>query len=124
MFLFFEKLSFQLRSAILCANYKTTKGEFAMGSILETVMLVCFGFSWPLNVIKAYRAKTAKGTSLPFILLIIAGYIAGISAKLITGQINYVLIAYILNLAIVSLNVVVYFHNVSLDKKRLQGLEA
>ena len=95
-----------------------------MGSILETVMLVCFGFSWPLNVIKAHRAKTAKGTSLPFILLIIAGYIAGISAKLITGQINYVLIAYILNLAIVSLNVVVYFHNVSLDKKRLQGLEA
>ena len=95
-----------------------------MGSILETVMLVCFGFSWPLNVIKAYRTKTAKGTSLPFILLIIAGYIAGISAKLITGQINYVMIAYILNLAIVSLNVVVYFYNVSLDKKRLQGLEA
>ena len=95
-----------------------------MGSILETVMLVCFGFSWPLNVIKAHRAKTAKGTSLPFILLIIAGYIAGISAKLITGQINYVLIAYILNLLIVSLNVVVYFRNVSLDKKRLQGLEA
>ena len=95
-----------------------------MGSILETIMLVCFGFSWPLNVIKAYRAKTAKGTSLPYIFLIIAGYIAGISAKLITGQINYVLIAYILNLAIVSLNVVVYFRNVSLDKKRLQGLEA
>ena len=95
-----------------------------MGSILETVMLVCFGFSWPLNVIKAYRAKTAKGTSLPFILLIITGYIAGISAKLISGQINYVLIAYILNLAIVSLNLIVYFHNVSLDKKRLQGMEA
>ena len=95
-----------------------------MESIFETVMLVCFGFSWPLNVIKAYKAKTAKGTSLPFILLIISGYIAGISAKLITGQINYVLIAYILNLAIVSLNVVVYFRNVSLDKKRLQGSEA
>ena len=87
-------------------------------------MLVCFGFSWPLNVIKAYKAKTAKGTSLPFILLIITGYIAGISAKLISGQINYVLLAYILNLAIVSLNVIVYFRNVSLDKKRLQGLEA
>lgn len=93
-----------------------------MGSILETVMLICFGFSWPLNVIKSYKAKTAKGTSLPFILLIITGYVAGISAKIITGQINYVLIAYILNLAIVSLNVIVYFHNVSLDKKRLLGL--
>ena len=88
-----------------------------MGSILETIMLVCFGFSWPLNVIKAYRAKTAKGTSLPFILLIITGYIAGISAKISSGQINYVLIAYILNLAIVSLNVVVYFRNVALDRK-------
>ena len=94
-----------------------------MGPILETIMLVCFGFSWPLNVIKAYKAKTAKGTSLPFILLIITGYIAGISAKLISGQINYVLIAYILNLTIVSLNVIVYFRNVSLDKKRLQRME-
>ncbi|MEE1172100.1 MAG: hypothetical protein U0K87_07060 [Ruminococcus sp.] len=95
-----------------------------MGPILETIMLVCFGFSWPLNVIKAYKAKTAKGTSLSFVLLIITGYIAGISAKLISGQINYVLIAYILNLAIVSLNVIVYFRNVSLDKKRLQEMEA
>ena len=95
-----------------------------MGSILETIMLVCFGFSWPLNVIKAYKAKTAKGTSLPFVLPIIIGYTAGISAKLISGQINYVLIAYILNLAIVSLNVIVYFRNVSLDKKRLQETEA
>ena len=94
-----------------------------MGSILETIMLVCFGFSWPLNVIKAYRAKSAKGTSLPFILLIITGYIAGISAKIISGQINYVLIAYIFNLAIVSLNVIVYFRNVSLDKKHLQETE-
>lgn len=91
-----------------------------MGSMLETTMLLCFGFSWPLNVIKAYKARTAKGTSLPFILLIITGYIAGISAKIITHQITYVLIAYVLNLAIVSLNILVYFRNVSLDKKRLQ----
>ena len=95
-----------------------------MGSILETVMLVCFGFSWPLNVMKAYKAKTAKGTSLPFILLIVAGYIAGITAKVITDQINYVRIAYIVNLAIVSLNIVIYFRNVSLDKKRLLELGA
>lgn len=95
-----------------------------MGSILETVMLVCFGFSWPLNVMKSYKAKTAKGTSLPFIMLIITGYIAGISAKIISGQINYVLIAYIVNLSIVSLNIVVYFRNVSLDKKNLNSLEA
>ena len=85
--------------------------------ILETIMLVCFGFSWPMNLIKAYKARTAKSTSLPFILLIITGYIAGISAKIANSNLNYVLIAYLLNLAIVSLNLVVYFRNVALDKK-------
>lgn len=89
-----------------------------MGSIFETVMLLCFGFSWPMNLIKAYNAKTAKGTSLPFILLIIVGYVAGITAKIVTGQTNYVLAAYVLNLAIVLLNLVIYFRNSTLDKKR------
>ncbi len=88
-----------------------------MASILETVMLICFGCSWPLNLVKAYRARTAKGTSLPFILLIISGYIAGIFAKIISGQITYVLIAYIVNLLMVSTHLVVYFRNVALDKK-------
>ena len=81
-------------------------------------MLVCFGISWPLNVIKAYRARTAKGSSLPFILMIMVGYVAGITAKVISGQTNYVLAAYILNLAIVSLNLIIYFRNVALDHKR------
>lgn len=88
-----------------------------LAPILETIMLVCFGFSWPMNLIKACKARTSKSTSLPFILLIIMGYIAGISAKIVLGNINYVLVAYILNLAIVSLNLVVYFRNVALDKK-------
>ena len=91
-----------------------------MGSVLETVMLVCFGFSWPINVIKAYKARTARGTSLPFILLILTGYVAGISAKLVSGQINYVLIAYIVNFLAVSLNLAVYFRNRTLDKAQDQ----
>lgn len=80
-------------------------------------MLICFGFSWPLNVIKAIRARSAKNMSLPFILLIITGYIAGISAKLMTGQINYVLAAYFINLAIVMVNLGVYFRNRRLDNE-------
>lgn len=88
-----------------------------LAHLLEAGMLVCFGFSWPLNVVKAYRAKTAKGTSLAFIILIIIGYIAGISAKIINNQFNYVLGVYFLNLAIVSANVFVYIRNKRLDKK-------
>ena len=88
-----------------------------MSSLLETLMLICFGCSWPLNLMKAYKSRTAKSTSLPFILLIITGYIAGITAKVLSGQINYVLVAYLINLAIVSLNLLVYFRNVFLDRK-------
>ena len=102
---------------IFLAQQKT-KERFYIGSIFETVMLLCFGFSWPMNLIKAYNAKTAKGTSLPFILLIIIGYVAGITAKIVTGQTNYVLAAYVLNLAIVLLNLVIYFRNSTLDKKK------
>lgn len=88
------------------------------GHLCEALMLVCFGFSWPLNVRKAYKARTTKGTSLAFIILIITGYIAGITAKYLNHQINYVLAVYFINLAIVSCNVVVYFRNLALDKRR------
>lgn len=87
-----------------------------MSQILEIVMLICFGLSWPMSVVKNIKAKTARTMSLPFTLLIIGGYIAGITAKILSNQINFVLVAYLLNLAIVSLNVVVYFINRRYDK--------
>lgn len=88
-----------------------------MAEILEATMLVCFGFSWPINLIKNVRAHSAKGMSLQFILLIIAGYVAGITSKLITHRINYVLAVYFFNLAVVSCNLIVYFHNRRLDAR-------
>lgn len=88
-----------------------------MSGILETAMLVCFGISWPMNVYRNYKSRTAKGMSLGFIMLIILGYVAGIAAKLITHNITYVLAVYLLNLAIVSVNVLVYVRNKRLDKQ-------
>lgn len=88
-----------------------------MSGILETTMLVCFGISWPMNVYRNYKSRTAKGMSLGFIMLIILGYVAGIAAKLITHNITYVLAVYVLNLAIVSVNVLVYVRNKRLDKQ-------
>lgn len=82
-----------------------------MTQVLEATMLICFGFSWPMSVYKNYKARTAKSMSLPFTLLIISGYIAGISAKIYSHTFNYVLVVYILNLLIVSANVAVYFIN-------------
>lgn len=88
-----------------------------MSELLEIVMLICFGFSWPVSVVKSYRARTAKGSSPLFIGLIITGYIAGISAKLLSGNTGVVLVVYILNLAMVSLNLLIYFRNRSLDRR-------
>ncbi len=87
-----------------------------MAHFLEAAMLVCFGFSWPMNVYKNYKAGTAKSMSIQFILLIITGYVAGITAKLWSHTINYVLAVYIINLAIVSVNVFVYIRNRRLDR--------
>ena len=90
--------------------------------ILETIMLICFGFSWPINAVKNYRAKTAKSMSLPFMLLTLTGYFVGIAAKFVriadTGEFTYVLIAYFINVISVSVNISLYFINRRHDKER------
>ena len=88
-----------------------------MTEIFETIMLLCFGFSWPLTVYRNIKSRTAKTMSLGFILLIIVGYVAGITAKISSDNIGFVLGVYILNLAIVSVNLCVYFRNKKLDSK-------
>jgi len=92
-----------------------------MYEILETLMLLCFGASWPISVMKNIKSKTAKSMSLQFILLIIVGYLAGIAGKIVSGNINYVLVVYIINLLFVSVNLVVYFINKNYDRKSLNA---
>ncbi len=94
-----------------------------MAELLEIIMIVCFGASWPLNVIKSYKARTAKGKSLAFLCLIFLGYIAGIASKFLNeaymasfSEKWYVLFFYFLNLAMVSADIVLYFRNRKLDK--------
>ena len=94
-----------------------------MPEILEIIMILCFGASWPFNVVKSYRARTAKGKSLLFLILIEVGYIAGIAAKLTNpvymaafGEKWYVLFFYVLNFTMVGVDVVLYFRNRRLDK--------
>ena len=89
-----------------------------VAEIFEIIMIVCFGFSWPMNVIKSYRSRTTKGKSLPFLLLIITGYVFGIIGKLLGGSFKwYVLFFYVLNFIMVGADLVVYYRNYQLDKK-------
>ena len=96
---------------------KKEREENKMAELLESTMLICFGLSWPMNLAKNIRARSARNMSLQFILLIITGYVAGISAKIYNHRFNYVLVVYLLNLVVVSANVVVYFINLSYDQQ-------
>ena len=94
-----------------------------MSEILEIIMIVSFGASWPLNVMKSYKARTTKGKSLAFLLLIFFGYIAGIASKFVNeaymsqiGQKWYVLFFYVLNLIMVGIDLLIYVRNYKLDK--------
>ncbi|CAM2795115.1 hypothetical protein [Slackia exigua] len=89
-----------------------------MASVLEAIMLVCFGLSWPINAIKAYKAQTAAGTSWAFLALITFGYIAGIAAKFVGGMVNWVLAVYFLNLAALAVNWAIFFRNRAVDAQR------
>ena len=89
--------------------------------IFEIIMIVSFGASWPINVMKSYKARTTKGKSLPFLILILVGYIFGIASKFIDPTYNfakkwYVVFFYILNLVMVGIDLLLYVRNYRLDK--------
>lgn len=81
-------------------------------------MLLCFGCSWPMNITKSIRAKTAKGKSLAFELFVLVGYICGITAKCISGLINWVFAIYILDLLMVATDILLTLRNRRLDKRK------
>ena len=81
-------------------------------------MLVSFGLSWPVNALNAWKARTAKGTSLAFLVLITFGYVAGIAAKFVGNNITWVLVVYVINLAMLVANILIYVRNSRLDAQR------
>lgn len=102
----------------------------ALATVFEIVMVLCFGASWPFNIIRAYKARTAKGTSLPFTLLIGTGYVGGILSKIFAaanagaGYWTWLrvlaFVFYFINLAMIVTALVIYFRNKKLDEKRAQ----
>ena len=95
-----------------------------MAELLEIIMVVSFGASWPLNVMKSYKTRTTKGKSLGFLCLIFFGYIAGVLSKLVNVQYMaafsekwYVLFFYVLNLIMVGADLLLYIRNYRIDKE-------
>lgn len=97
-----------------------------MLDLLEALMIICFGVSWPISIYKSYKSRTAKGKSVMFEVFIWFGYIFGIARKILEvgsgetfGALFYVAFAfYILNISEVTIDIVLYFRNSKLDKLR------
>ena len=91
-----------------------------MSEILEIIMVVSFGISWPLNVIKSYQARSTKGKSLWFLVLIFFGYICGIASKLTADSYKwYVLFFYVLNFIMVGVDLLLYWRNYRLEYREI-----
>lgn len=88
-----------------------------IAQIFEALMVICFGLSWPLSVSKSWKSRTAKGKSLFFEVFIWVGYLFGIAGKIITGNITYVFVFYVLNTLMVSVDILLYFRNRRLDQE-------
>ena len=81
-------------------------------------MLVCFGISWPFNIAKSLRSRTAKGKSVAFELLIIAGYLCGLVGKFILDNLSYVVFFYIADILMVAADLALTLRNRRLDRER------
>lgn len=104
-------------------------------SIMEMMMVMCFGISWPLNIVKAWKARTAKGTSLLFYFFIWIGYVFALAGKFALIYANapkpwyetvhwYVMFFYIVNIVMVSAGIGIYFRNRMLDKAAAKAVTA
>ena len=89
--------------------------------LCEIGMLVAFGFSWPFNIIKSWRSRTAKGKSVVFEFIVVFGYLIGLCGKIVsyrrTDVWAYSVWFYLADIAMVMADIVLYFRNSALDRK-------
>ena len=79
--------------------------------ILEAGMLFCFGFAWPFNIYKSYKARSNTGKSLLFLIVIWTGYLLGILLKAFSPNHDFILWLYVINIIMVSIDIALYYRN-------------
>lgn len=80
----------------------------AISSLLEAGMMICWGSSWPFQVIKTYTTKDVSGKSILFLWLIEIGYVFGLLYK-VFYHFDYVIWLYILNFVLVGADMILYY---------------
>ena len=89
--------------------------------LCEIGMLIAFGASWPFNISKSWRSRTAKGKSVIFEFIVVFGYVVGLLGKFITYHRTSVLAYstwfYFADIAMVAIDIALYFRNTALDRQ-------
>ena len=86
-----------------------------MAQVCEVAMLVLFGLSWPFNIAKSLRSRTAKGKSMVFEVFILLGYLCGLIGKFVSGNVTYVVAFYIVDMMMVAADYALTIRNRRLD---------
>ena len=81
-----------------------------LSQILEFAMLFAFGFSWPFAIAKTWRSKRVDGKSPMFMAIVLVGYMCGIAAHLVEGTKLWLCLVYLVDMALVSTDLALYFH--------------
>jgi len=87
-----------------------------VASIFETIMILCFGLSWPLSIVRSYRSRSTKGKSLMFMCFIVVGYLCGLISKIISHTYNLAFYFYFPNIILVCADIALYFRNKTIEK--------
>ncbi len=103
-------------------------------NLTEMVMVICFGMSWPLNITKAWKARSTQGTSVLFYVCICTGYAVALVGKACRIYINlpqpwyvtvpvYIMFFYVLNMLMVFSGILIYFRNRRLERRAGKRIE-
>jgi hypothetical protein len=71
---------------------------------LLTAMLLCFMVGWPFSISRMLRVKTAAGKAPIFLVLVILGYVFGVSSRIIVQKYDFFFVVNIVNLVTVSID--------------------
>ncbi len=76
-------------------------------SVFEAIMLLCFGAAWPASIYRTAVTRSVKGKSLLFLVIVFAGYLAGVAHKALYSP-DPVLLLYVLNALMVLADILLY----------------
>lgn len=91
--------------------------------VFEAIMLLCFGFAWPVSIYRSYKSRSTKGKSFLFSVVVIVGYVSGIINKVLNGG-GIVLALYILNALMVSTDALLWLRNRRIERAAETGAQA